>query len=399
MGRAGPSEPIRATLWVIVAAATLTVMAGAILGPIVPRIATSLGVSGTSAGLIVTTHGLFIVLLSPVAGSIIDRIGPRRPFLAGLVLYGIGGGAGLVLDSFLPLLASRAVLGIGVAFVYTSVTILIYDLYAGQAMDRALGLRSSANSAGAAVWPLVGGALGSVSWHLPFGIYLLALPLGLVALFTIPDSARGGRAQADGGGTETDGRGIVGVFRARPALPLVYVLYFGANTLLYAIVVFYPALLEGVGVTSPFVVSLYLAANGAAGAVSAVAYDRLKRRFGAHLLVVAAFVMWAVGLGATTVVETAPGAVPTVVLFGLGLGLVFPSAFAWVESLAPDDRQGQFSSYVASAGYLGQFVAPVLFGPLVPLLGVASVFAVGGAVAGIGALALGGALLRGSGVT
>jgi MFS family permease len=160
----------RRALWVIVAAATLTVMAGAILGPVVPQIQDELGVSGTAAGLIITTHGGVIVLASPLLGALVDRVGPRRPFVAGLAVYGVGGGAGLLVDSFVPLLLSRVVLGIGTAAVYTAITVLIYELYEGQAMQRALGYRSSANSAGAAVWPLVGGAAGTVAWNLPFGV-------------------------------------------------------------------------------------------------------------------------------------------------------------------------------------------------------------------------------------
>lgn len=177
----------------IVAAATLTVTAGAILGPVVPGIRDGLGVSGALAGLIITTHGGLIVLTSPIAGALIDRYGPRRAFIGGLGLYGIGGGAGLLIESFWPLLLSRVVLGVGVAFLYTGVTILIYDLYEGEEMDRVLGLRSGANSLGAAIWPLVGGALGTVTWQLPFGVYLIALPLGALAAITIPATGRGER--------------------------------------------------------------------------------------------------------------------------------------------------------------------------------------------------------------
>ncbi|MFW5937323.1 MAG: hypothetical protein ACOCSN_00135 [Halanaeroarchaeum sp.] len=50
-----------------------------------------------------------------------------------------------------------------VAFVYTGITVLIYRLYAGDRKNRAMGLRASANSLGATVWPLVGGALGTLS--------------------------------------------------------------------------------------------------------------------------------------------------------------------------------------------------------------------------------------------
>ena len=360
----------RAALWVILASATLTVMAGAILGPIVPAIQSSLGVSESRTGLILTTHGALIVLVSPLAGALIDRVGPRRPFVFGLLLYGIGGGAGLVVGEFGPLLASRAVLGVGVAFIYTGITVLIYELYEGQRMNRALGLRSSANSVGAVIWPLVGGALGTLSWQAPFGVYLIALPLGLVAILTVPETDVGSR---ETGGT----RGIAGVadaFRQRPGLLGVYLLYFVANSLLYAIVVFYPQLLAAVGITSSLSISLYLAANGLAGGLSAAVYDRLVDRTTRSVLVTVALLLWAVAFAGATLVDSPLSAVPTVVGVGFGIGLVFPSAFGWIEALAPADRQGQFSSYLASAGYTGQFLSPVVFGPLVPVVGVRGVF-------------------------
>ncbi|HMB49691.1 MAG TPA: MFS transporter, partial [Natronoarchaeum rubrum] len=318
----------------------------------------------------------------------------RRPFVGGLVVYGIGGGAGLFVDSLYPLLASRVVLGLGTAAVYTSVTVLIYDCYEGQAMERALGYRSSANSAGAAVWPLVGGAAGAIAWNLPFGIYLVALPLGVVAALTIPETDPGDdtRAATDGSGNQDetgDVASVLAVFRDRPALPLVYLLYFGANALLYVIVVFYPQFLAGIDVTDSLQISLYLAANGAAGGVSAVAYDRLLRYVDRSTLVLTALVLWAAGFGIATAVGTPVGAAIPVVLFGLGVGLVFPSTFAWVEAFAPQARQGQFSSYIASFGYTGQFLSPVLFGALLPLAGVRGVFVAAGAVAGLAAVGLG----------
>lgn len=81
------SQSSENALWIIVASGTLTVMAGAILGPIVNQIQASLSVSQSLAGLVITTHGLFIVLTSPIAGALIDRFGPRRPYVLGLVLY------------------------------------------------------------------------------------------------------------------------------------------------------------------------------------------------------------------------------------------------------------------------------------------------------------------------
>ena len=381
-----PLASEKRALWIIVASATLTVMAGAILGPVVPQIRDGVGVSDALAGLIITTHGAFIVLASPLAGAAVDRFGPRRPYLVGLVVYAVGGGAGLFVDDFLPLLVSRAVLGVGVAFVYTGITVLIYELYEGGRMDRALGLRTGANSVGAATWPLVGGALGVLSWNAPFGVYLIALPLGAVAFFAVPETDSGTRRS--GTDEPEDTASVFSVLRRRPALVFVYLLYLWANVLLYAVVVFYPTFLEELGVTSSFTVGLYLAVNGVAGGVSATAYDRLKRRVGSRVLVLAAFVLWTAAFGVASFATSLVAAVVPVVLFGLGLGLVFPSAFVWVEGLAPESMRGRLSSYVASFGFTGQFLSPVVFGPLVVPFGVRGVFvtASGSAIVGVAAL-------------
>lgn len=392
-----PDSPTRATLWVIVSSATLTVMAGAILGPVVPQIQTGVGVSESLAGLIITTHAAFIVLTSPVAGIIVDRFGPRRPFIGGLFLYAVGGGAGVVIDDFISLLVSRAVLGVGVAFVYTGITVLIYDLYEGQQMDRALGLRSGANSVGGAVWPLVGGGLGTVAWQLPFGVYFFALPLWLAAIATIPPTTREtsvpttqNPSKGGDSGTKSDGlAAIVNGFQRQPALLLVYLLYFGTNAFLYAIVVFYPQLLETVGVTSSVWIGLYLTINGIAGGVSGTLYDRLKSQVDAHRLVLVAFILWTIAFGTAASVRSPIGLVVPVILFGFGVGLVFPSAFIWIEALAPKQLQGQFSSYLAMAGYIGQFVSPILFGVFVSPFGIRGVFVAAALLTSIGMVTLG----------
>lgn len=370
-------------LWVIIASGTLTVMAGAILGPVINGIQAGLGVSGSLAGLIITTHGLFIVLTSPVAGTLIDRYGPRRPYVLGLVLYALAGGAGLLVDSFAVLLASRALLGVAVAFVYTSITVLIYNLFQDEQKNRAMGLRGSANSLGGAIWPLFGGVLGTVSWQLPFGVYLLALPLGVLAYFTVPEPTIAGGQRGPDDSSEGGVRGVARAFVETPLLPLVYGLFFAANVLLYAIVVYYPQLLAGFGVSSSFVISLYLSVLGIAGGLSAYFYDRIKRRFEYRQLVLAALGLWVAGFGLAAVASTPVLAVFPVVLFGLGQGLVFPTVLLWVEELVPADRQGQFSSYVAMFGYVGQFLSPVLLGVVAAPFGVRAVFATAAVFAGL----------------
>lgn len=220
-------------LWVIVASATLTVMAGAILGPITNEIRIARDVSPSFAGLIITTHGLFIVLCSPFVGALIDRIGPRLLRQRSVPLRARErGGAGDRVVRSPPDLAcgtggrSRTELHLDHGVDLQSLRRL--------AKGWVMGLRGSVNSVGAAVWPLLGGALGTLAWQLPFGIYLLGLPLGILAAFTVPDVS----PASDEG--PADERSVTGILRSTPLLIAVYGLIVLTNLLLYANVVYYP---------------------------------------------------------------------------------------------------------------------------------------------------------------
>ncbi len=60
----------RLSLALILASATFTVMAGSIIAPVLNLMRDGLGVAPSAVGLIITTHGLFMALFSPLAGGI-----------------------------------------------------------------------------------------------------------------------------------------------------------------------------------------------------------------------------------------------------------------------------------------------------------------------------------------
>lgn len=67
--------PYRTVLVLLLLASMLTVMAGAIITPVVEVMRGDLKIDGTAAGLILTMHGLVIAVSSPLAGWLIDRWG------------------------------------------------------------------------------------------------------------------------------------------------------------------------------------------------------------------------------------------------------------------------------------------------------------------------------------
>ena len=128
---------------------------------------------------------------------------------------------------------------------------------------------------------------------------------------------------------------------------------------------------------------------GLAGGVSAYFYGQIRQRLNYRQLTLTALFLWVIGFGIAGVASTRYLAIVPVLLFGFGQGLVFPTVMLWVEELVPTDRQGQFSSYIAMAGYIGQFLSPVLFGVVTGPFGTQSVFVAAAVLAGISFLGSG----------
>lgn len=366
------------TLGVILSSATLTIMAGSIIAPVLNLMRDGLGVAPSSVGLIITTHGLFMALFSPVMGSVIDRRGARRTYIVALISYGLAGGSGLLIDSFWVLLVSRACLGVALAGIFTGINVLILNMYDGIERDTVMGWRGSAQSFGGVIWPLIGGALGGLSWRFPFAVYLLAIPIGLLAVTTVPEPA----LQRQAGPRSDTGSSVFRLFRENPALVIIYGLMFFANILLYAIVIFLPQLLEQFGISSTFRIGLFITAMTGAAGVTAFIYGKIRSRFTYRVIVTIAAALWTL---AFTTISQAPGSriiAMAVALFGVSQGLILPTVMVWIGEVVPPSFRGRFSSYLGTFGFIGQFLSPILFAPVFMLAGLNGVFLVG---AGIGA--------------
>jgi len=369
----------RLSLGVILASATLTIMAGSVIAPVLNPMRDGLGIAPTSVGLIITTHGLFMALFSPLMGSIIDRTGARRPYIIALFAYGLAGGSGLLINSYWTLLISRACLGIALAGIFAAINVLILNTYDGNERNRIMGWRGSAQSFGGVIWPVIGGALGGLSWHLPFAVYLLSIPIGILAIAAVPEPAvhQEERSKAE------SGMSVIGIFGQNPVLFMIYGLMFSGSVLLYVIVIFLPQLLETFGITSTLRIGLFLTAmTGAAGATAFV-YGRIRARFSYRAIVTAAVLMWIAAFISLSLASSGRIIAASVALFGISQGLVMPTVMVWIGDAVPQSFRGRFSAYLGSFGFIGQFLSPILFAPVLILLGLRGVFLVGAAIGAV----------------
>jgi MFS family permease len=117
-------------------------------------------------------------LLLP-AGRAADRVGPRRCFLAGLVVFGVAS-AGCAAAPTLPvLIAARAVQAAGAAVLIPTSLGLALAVFPARQRGTAVGIWSAVSGAAGGSGPVIGGLLVGVSWRL---IFLINVPLVLAAL-------------------------------------------------------------------------------------------------------------------------------------------------------------------------------------------------------------------------
>lgn len=361
----------RFTLWIILASGTLTVMAGTIIAPVLNLLRDGLGVDPVSAGLIITTHALFMALSSPLIGNLIDRVGAKKPFVFGLVLYGLAGGSGLFITSYWVLIVSRAILGIAIAAITTSIVVTILNLYKGVERNKIMGWRESAVSFGGMIWPLIGGFLGGFSWHFPFAVYFLGIPLGFFAFITMPETHRE-KTQDTGS--------VLKVFRINPVLFAIYGLLFLTMILLYTIVVFLPQLLETMGISNPFYISLFLAVGALSAGLTSLMYGKIKSRLSYKMIALIALSLWTVGFTAISQASSSVIIAASVALFGVGQGMVIPATMVWAGETVAISFRGRIISYLIAFAFIGQFSSTIIFGPVSLSLGLNGIFLMAGGI-------------------
>ena len=368
-------------LAVILLSATLTIMAGSIIAPILNLMRENLGVAPSSVGIIITTHGLFMALFSPIMGSIIDRKGAKGTYILSLLCYGVAGGAGLLIDSFWVLLVSRAFLGIALSGIFTAINVLILNMYEGPQRNKVMGWRGSAQSAGGIAWPLLGGALGSLSWHLPFAVYMLAIPIGLAAIIAIPVAETPQtNSAARPASKPSPKQSVPALFRQVPVLLLILALTFFSSILLYVIVIFLPQRLEAFGITNTFYIGLFIAIMTTCGGLTSFFYGKIREHVSYHRLILTATSLWTLAFLELFFAGHPAMMAVSVALYGIAQGLIMPTLMVWIGEAVPIAFRGRFSSYLGTAGFIGQFLSPIFFGPIMATAGLHGVFGVAAAV-------------------
>jgi MFS family permease len=341
------------------------------------------GLSLTAAGLILALSGFAGIVSTPFGGWVIDRIGPLRGFVIGLLLAGLAmGGFGFVTT---PETAMACALGYGAAngFTYSGLTTLLAELAPARERSAVFGLRFTTANLGFGAGALVSGLVLDFRVPLTFtGIFVgdaVSYFLFAASLLLLQRRLRAplgqGRAQAASAsnperqaGSAPERRGYGAVLRDR-VLVLSVVIQTVFVFVLFESESAFPVWAVQLVPSTPAVVGAAFAANMVGLVLSQLFVLRLIRgrtRTGAAalsgliltltwgLILAAAFLPSHLQRGALLVFSMG--------VMGVGAALLAPTLVAVINDVAPDQLRGRYNAVYHLSAQVAPLAAPALAG-------------------------------------
>ncbi|MEU9297612.1 MFS transporter [Streptomyces sp. NPDC048266] len=377
-----------------------------------PDIAADLGTTLSDVQWVVDIYALALASLLLGVGSRADRIGRRKVYLTGLIVFTAASVVCAVAPSAGVLIGARAVQGLGAAGMFGTTIALLGMHYSGRERGVAFAVWGATNSVAAAAGPLVGGLLTQyLDWR---WIFFVNLPVCLIAVVMTLRSVREakglGRQRADVLGmvtfTVAGGALTFGLIRAHSdgwAAPFTLGLFAAAAVALTLFVVVetrheHPildlSLFRRPSFTGLMVGALFL--QGAAFAyllyeslwmqsvlgyepvqaglyilpmcASAFVASALTGRFGPwppRVSIAGGLALIALGAGMQATLgagSSGSSLVAGLVVSGLGVGLVTPSLSAAALATVPPERGGMAGGAVNTFRQLGFALGIAVFG-------------------------------------
>jgi EmrB/QacA subfamily drug resistance transporter len=166
------------------------VLDNTILNVAIPTIVRELDATNTQLQWMVDSYTLVFAGLLLTAGSLGDRFGRRGALQVGLVIFGLGSLASAFAGSADQLIATRAFMGIGGAFIMPATLSIITNVFPPHERGRAIGVWAGTAGLAGVLGPTTGGfLLEHFYWGSVFLVNIPIVVIGLLAgVFLIPTS-------------------------------------------------------------------------------------------------------------------------------------------------------------------------------------------------------------------
>lgn len=354
----------RQTIISVIALSTLTMAMSATTPALADIAAAFPSAKQTSVAMLATIPSLFSVPCALITGRLLGRrVRYRSMALTAILLIMTGGLLPLFLNSLTLIIASRAMMGVGLGIlnpITPSVTMLELPKETAQ---QQMGINGATSNTAAVVYQLIGGFACAISWRYSFLAYLLVIPVLPLAMRYLrePEIAltreESAKKQSIGAAIREFGKPFWGWF----ALQFLFI------TLFYAYITNISGIIAHNNYGTASASALVLAVFSIGGVAGGHAMSRLITRMGKSVFILGGVVCF---LG--KIVLSFGGDLTAIyigsLVYGLGYGIILPAIpmFAGM-SVAPEHRAFALSVNMVASG-LGTFLSAYLFAAFAALI-------------------------------
>lgn len=169
--------------WTLVAlclSLVLVIVGNTVLNVALPTLVRELDATNSELQWMVDSYALVFAGLLLTAGALGDRFGRKLALNGGLLVFGLGAVGAAVASSPGQIVAARAVMGIGAAFVMPATLSILAAVFPPHERPKAIAIWAGLSGAGAAIGPVAGGWLLEHFWW--GSVFLLNVPIVVIAL-------------------------------------------------------------------------------------------------------------------------------------------------------------------------------------------------------------------------
>ncbi len=375
----GAFVPGKLTLLSMLLASMLMLMGGAAVAPALPLINAAFPDQEFAVSLVITLPSLAVGCTGFILGGIADRFGKVRTLSASLIVFTACGVASFFLDDLSVILVMRFFVGVGIAGISMAVTALMAEYYTGASRVKVLSYQSAAMGLGVLLLEYTGGSLAAFSWHEPFLVYLIGIPILFLCILSMKEPVR--IAATDRPSQEE---------RSRPAdrrlIAICYAAIFVCQTMSFLLPTKMPTFLEDPelpGHISASMMGLFLGAHGITNSAVSLMYRRVVSVIRPFMVISIGFIVIGAAMILLMLFPTVAVALVMMILVGLGLGLICPAVSNTLAGEATSTTSGKIMGGYSTFLNFGQFAISLVSVPLLAAVGgsIPSMFAVMGCVA------------------
>ncbi|HAU35740.1 MAG TPA: MFS transporter [Lysinibacillus sp.] len=328
--------------------------------PVLPTIMNELHISGSVVGYMVAAFAITQLIVSPIAGKLVDNIGRKVMIVAGLFIFGLSEFLFGLGRSIEVLFISRMLGGVSAAFIMPAVTAYIADITTLSQRPKALGYMSAAISTGFIISPGIGGFLAEYGTRVPFyAAGVLGLIAAIFSLVLLKEPTRAG----DKEDTPTSILGSAKrVFSPLYFIPfiLIFVLSFG----LAAFESLFSLFVDHKFAFTPSDIAIIITGSGIVGALAQLLlFDWLTKKMGEINVIRYSLILSAVLTFAMTIVNHYFAILFVTFFIFVGFDLIRPAVTSYLSKIAGNE-QGFVGGMNSMFTSLGNIFGPILGGIL-----------------------------------